>query len=332
MTRQTQWGPPIPVVELEVNRPVWSVMIPTYNCASFLRATLDSVLQQDPGPELMQIEVVDDHSTADDPEAVVREVAGDRVAFHRQPRNTGHTANFNTCLARSRGHLVHLLHGDDLVRPGFYATAGRILKRHPEVGAAFCRYIVVDELDRWRTISAPPQDYSGLLRHALRTIASMQPIQTVATIVRRSVYEEVGGFASSIRYCGEDWEMWMRIAARHRIWYEAEPLACYRVHDASLTGTSVRTAANTRELEDVIAMASRYFPQDEAHDLVALARRHTALWALQLAGDLLASGDRRGARRQIAQAVRLSRAPQIVGRAVYLASCVAASAVGLRTG
>ena len=59
-----------------IPRPLLSVMIPTYNCANYLRETLTSVLTQDPGVELMQIEVVDDHSTKDDPEAVVRELAG----------------------------------------------------------------------------------------------------------------------------------------------------------------------------------------------------------------------------------------------------------------
>ena len=43
--------------------PFWSVMIPTYNPrADYLEETLHSVLQQDPGPEQMQIEVIDDGS------------------------------------------------------------------------------------------------------------------------------------------------------------------------------------------------------------------------------------------------------------------------------
>src|SRR2546423_1107808 len=42
-------------------RPFWSVMIPTYNArADYLEETLRSVLRQDPGPEQMQIEVLDD--------------------------------------------------------------------------------------------------------------------------------------------------------------------------------------------------------------------------------------------------------------------------------
>ncbi|HZY25562.1 MAG TPA: glycosyltransferase, partial [Bacteroidales bacterium] len=76
-------------------------MIPTYNCAHYLRETIASVLAQDPGPEIMQIEVVDDHSTRDDPEVVVKELAGDRVGFYRQSQNVGYIKNFETCLQRS---------------------------------------------------------------------------------------------------------------------------------------------------------------------------------------------------------------------------------------
>src|SRR6516164_9197119 len=76
-------------------RPLWSVMIPTFNCASYLRQTLESVLTQDRGPEQMQIEVVDDCSTKDDPEAVVRRIGQGRVAFFRKPKNEGAIANFN---------------------------------------------------------------------------------------------------------------------------------------------------------------------------------------------------------------------------------------------
>jgi hypothetical protein len=92
-----------------VVRPLWSVMIPTFNCAAYLRDTLASVLEQDPGRDVMQIEVVDDHSTRDDPAAVVAELGRGRVEFFRQPRNTGVTTNLTTALQRSRGHLVHLL-------------------------------------------------------------------------------------------------------------------------------------------------------------------------------------------------------------------------------
>jgi len=89
--------PSISSVSLGLNRPKWSVMIPTFNCANYLRQTLESVLEQDPGPDQMQIEVVDDCSTKDDPESVVREVGRGRVLFYRKTQNEGAAANFNTC-------------------------------------------------------------------------------------------------------------------------------------------------------------------------------------------------------------------------------------------
>ena len=64
--RDFEYRDPIAPLPQEAARPKWSVMIPAYNCARFLAATLESVLAQDPGPAQMQIEVVDDCSS-DDP-------------------------------------------------------------------------------------------------------------------------------------------------------------------------------------------------------------------------------------------------------------------------
>ncbi|MEO5996733.1 MAG: glycosyltransferase, partial [Chitinophagaceae bacterium] len=61
------------------NRPLWSVMIPTYNCISFVKNALQSVLAQDRGVFNMQIEVIDDCSTDGDVGALVEEIGKGRV-------------------------------------------------------------------------------------------------------------------------------------------------------------------------------------------------------------------------------------------------------------
>ena len=65
--------PAIGVLPVDDYRPLWSVMIPTYNPrADYLEETLWSVLKQDPGPDQMQIEVVDDCWAAHTASEVVR--------------------------------------------------------------------------------------------------------------------------------------------------------------------------------------------------------------------------------------------------------------------
>ena len=143
--RIPQSPPEIKPLPDQVSRPLWSVMIPAYNCSQYLIENIRSVLQQDPGPERMQIEVVDDFSTDTDVESLVREIGKGRVGFFRQSQNVGSLRNFETCLNRATGHYIHLLHGDDQVNPGFYAEIEKLFTLFPEAGAAFTGFVFVDE-------------------------------------------------------------------------------------------------------------------------------------------------------------------------------------------
>ena len=113
--RVPQVPPKIAPIPDGVPRPLWSVMIPVYNSLPYLEQTIRSILAQDPGEELMQIEVVDDISKDGDVAALVERVGKGRVQFYQQPVNVGNVRNFETCINRARGHYVHLLHGDDYV-------------------------------------------------------------------------------------------------------------------------------------------------------------------------------------------------------------------------
>lgn len=306
---------PVPPVPYGVERPLWSVMIPAYHCAGYLGETLRSVLAQDPGPGRMQIEVVDDHSTRDDPEAVVREVGAGRVEFFRQPENVGHVRNFDTCLRRSRGRLVHLLHGDDRVLDGFYRRMEAAFEARPEIGAAFCRHVVMDEDGHWTVVSKLEEPRSGVLEGWLERIAVGQRLQAPSMVVRREVYERLGGFDRRIDFYGEDWEMWVRIAAHYPVWYETEPLAAYRVHTRSLSGRTVRTGENGRDLRRAIEINREWLPAERADALTRAAEQANAHACIRRAFRLANAGEPRASLAQLRESVRFSRAPGVVGMA-----------------
>jgi glycosyltransferase involved in cell wall biosynthesis len=299
-------------------------MIPTYHCARFLRETLESVLAQDPGPESMQIEVIDDRSTLDDPAAVVAEVGKGRIVFFRQQQNVGHTKNFETCLRRARGKVVHLLHGDDYVLDGFYRKLQQAFKSQPEIGAAFCRQIFMDDAGSWDAYSPLEQPESGILLNGLEHLALEQKIMTPSIVVRREVYERLGGFDNRL-ICSEDWEMWVRIAAQYPIWYETEPLAAYRMHSASNTGRHVRNGDDMRYTRMAIEIFRSYLPKDRADQISKQARETYALTALEMAYSLSLKGDLSATLAQGREAFYLSHSAKVfrqLGRYLWRAGRV----------
>ena len=208
-----------------VDRPFWSVMIPTYHCANYLRQTLRSVLEQAPPVDEMQIEVVDDHSIVDDPQRVVNEVGCGRVGFFRQPENVGPQANFTTCARRARGQWVHILHGDDAVRPGFYAALRTGIERVSPVHAAFCRVITINEEDLWLELSELESQTAGVIPDLVQRLAVFNHIMFPSIVLRRLAYEQLGGFHPAL-FHSADWDMWKRVAARYPVWYDPQPWRC----------------------------------------------------------------------------------------------------------
>jgi glycosyltransferase involved in cell wall biosynthesis len=289
-------------------------MIPAYNCNPFLPAALESVLEQDPGPEAMQIEVVDDHS-AEDPAGIVDAVGAGRVGYFRQDRNVGITKNFATCLDRARGRLVHLLHGDDRVHPEFYVQMSKLFESHPGIGAAFCRHRYIDENGRELAVSDPEQESPGVLPNALERLALEQRIMTPGMVVRRAVYEQLGGFDDRLP-CSEDWEMWVRIAAHHPIGYLPSPLASYRMHANSNTGRNTRNAANMRYTRAAIDMFRAYLPAADAGRIARRARETYALSAIEFARERLRQRDLSGAVAQAREALRFRSSPRVLAALV----------------
>ncbi len=298
-------------------RPFWSVMIPTYHCADYLRHTLRSVLAQAPPPDQMQIEVVDDASFKDDPEAVVRELGQGRVAFFRQVANAGPQRTFTTCVERAQGEWVHILHGDDMVRPGFYEAMRRGAERDPAIHAAFCRVITIDEHNEWIDLSQREAATAGVVPDLIDRLAVCNLIMFPSIVVRRSAYEQLGGFHPDL-FHSADWDMWKRIATRFCVWYDPEPLALYRIHRGSDTSRLMQTGANIRDARHAIAIAEAYLPPGRVALLTRKARLYHALYAMELARERALRGEWGPAMAQLRAGLSCSASPRVWAAALGL--------------
>jgi glycosyltransferase involved in cell wall biosynthesis len=276
--------PKIEPLQDENKRPLWSVMIPTYNCTHYLRSTLESVLAQAPSTEEMQIEVVDDFSTDADVAALVKEIGQGRVSFYRQPRNRGSLRNFETCIDRAKGKWIHLLHGDDVVKDGFYAEIKDLFIKHPEVGAAFTGVSYIDENGKKYMDHELVSDRSGIVNDFLYKIAQSQWLQPPAIVVKRAVYEQLGGFFG-VHY-GEDWEMWIRIAARYPIAFSPKYLALYRNHTNNITAQYSSSGQNVKDIDKVIETVQKYLPQGLRKHLKVAAKKNYSIYFAKLSDQI----------------------------------------------
>lgn len=321
MSEQHLYRAIIPSIPEGTLRPLWSVMIPNYNSADFLYQALKSVLEQDPGSDLMQIEVVDDCSTKDNPRSLVEELGKGRVGFYQQPQNVGKSKNYETCLKRSRGHLIHILHSDDYVRNGFYSKIKQAFDDYPNIGAAFCREIIMDKDGYWQSISPVYQKKDGVLDNWLEKLIVSNCIAFPSIVVKREVYEKLGGFDERLLF-SEDWEMWVRVAANYQVAYVREPLAVYRYKPLELD--SVNLEFVRRNLEDmqmcsqvIQSYLSNYLPQATATKLLNLARDNYSLWPVEKISKMLSRGQIVNSIEAFGEIVKCSNSLKTIRKAVF---------------
>lgn len=267
--------------------PIWSVMIPVYNCFPFIKETLESVLKQAPDKQLMQIEIVDDFSTDGDVEKLVQDIGKGRVDYFRQEKNCGSLRNFETCINRSKGKYVHLLHGDDRVEDGFYKEIATLFLNHPTAGAAFTNFNFINAKSEIRLKKNELiMECSGIVPNFLEKIAIKQLIQPPAIVVKRSTYEELGSFFGA--HFGEDWEMWARIGSKFPMAYSPKYLASYRIsHGIGITHSSYSSGQNIKDLKKITDIIQDHIPKTKRTKFKKLALANHAHYCIKVGNGLL---------------------------------------------
>jgi glycosyltransferase involved in cell wall biosynthesis len=181
-----------------------SIIIPTYNRARFLGATIDSALAQGEGVEVI---VVDDGST--DGTAGLLANYGERVRFLRQSKR-GPSAARNLGAVQARGDYLFFLDSDDLIEPG--AIAG-LLERARTLGpdrVPFGQAMTVDEANE--AAVGPAYGFPHLaVGHDLRLADLLGGVMPLClSLTSRKSFHSLGGLRTDLRL-GEDHEFAVRM-------------------------------------------------------------------------------------------------------------------------
>ena len=207
----------------------FSVIIPLYNKAPYIRKALESVLAQTYID--YEVIVVDDGSTdgsAEIAESFLQDPASSlspfasRLRLLKQP-NQGVSAARNNGVAQSHGDYLAFLDADDWWEPTYLERMAQLIKDYPDAGLYACNYIYYKPGKTHVALNIP----TGYINYPKTYYESnAMPVTSITAIIPRHVYDEMGGFPLGIKL-GEDFLLWAKIALRYLVAFLNEPLAWY---------------------------------------------------------------------------------------------------------
>ncbi|MGV8038665.1 MAG: glycosyltransferase family 2 protein [Thermoanaerobaculaceae bacterium] len=215
----------------ELSSPLVSVCIPTHNGRRFIGETVRSVL----GSSYSRTEVVIcDDASSDGTLDEVRLFSDQRLRLVAGGTRIGPVANWNRALRSARGELLCLLNHDDLCGAFWLDVAARGLARFPAAGWAVSAFRVVDSASRTVSLESrfPASGvYSGT--YPFLAIALMSGLGP-AFVARRQVLEDLTYFDEAAGW-GADNDLFLRLIARHPVFFSAVPQNAWRLHETNLT-------------------------------------------------------------------------------------------------
>lgn len=218
-------------MHVESALPSVSVVVPAFKQADYVQSCLDSVAAQTwKGP--VEVVVVDDESPDD---------VGDRARAHPigakviRQSNTGVAGARNRGIAESTGEWVAFLDADDRWVPEKLERQMREVSRRGLPCLSFTRY------RRTRTDGLPaaePEHPSALLDAKPGRLVFGNFVGTSTVLCHRLCLERCGGFPETevLQRGGQDYALWLRIAAFFPLVYVPEVLTLYTVHPRNRVG------------------------------------------------------------------------------------------------
>ncbi|MFJ2683762.1 glycosyltransferase [Pseudomonas sp. NPDC087342] len=237
--------------------PVISVVMATYNHASYVAQAIASVLKQ--SDVHFEFLIADDGST-DATSSVVESINDPRISFFPHRINRGACIVTNELIERAQGEFIALINSDDCWddedKLSFQLN---ILRENPGVAASFGRARFVDNrgeginkkrLSFGRVFDQENRTQGEWLRHFF---FNGNCLCHPTVLIRRKCYEELGAYSNSLRQL-PDFEMWIRLVKRYPIHVSERELISFRVlPGASASSHTVSNAVRTMNEHYLIA-------------------------------------------------------------------------------
>ncbi len=201
----------------------FSIIIPTYNRAGFISKTLQSLLNQSYTD--FEIIVVDDGST-DNTAEVMANFVGEKISYHKK-ENAERAAARNFGARLAKGEYINFFDSDDVAYPNHLETAFSVLNRHSQPELFHLGY---DIKDGRRNLMSQVNTFQGANLNSQLidgNVLSCNGVFLRKDIALKHPFNEDRALSAS-----EDYELWLRLAARYPVLYNNTITSTVINHDA----------------------------------------------------------------------------------------------------
>jgi glycosyltransferase involved in cell wall biosynthesis len=190
--------------------PFFSVVIPTYNRAAFIKPTLQSFLSQTyPNIEII---VVDNCSTDNTDQVLDSFIRAGLIKFIKHEQNFERARSRNTGMKAARGDFLTLLDSDDYMYPNNLADAAKYARTHPDIKCFHNLFEFVNSGGKVLRRYPMPS-----LRNQRKAIAGGNFMSCIGDFIHREIYQRYEFDTTPELIGAEDWEFWLRVLADHQV-------------------------------------------------------------------------------------------------------------------
>jgi len=239
----------------KARKPKVTVIMSAYNAERFVAESIQSVLNQ----TLKDFElIVINDASKDRTGPIVKKFRDKRIKYFERKQNNGKSHAVNFGFEKAQGKYACIFDADDVMVNYKLEVCTKILDKNPEYGLVYGNAWAIDEASEITgPLSFPSRAKRNIgdqfpdLSFSMEKLGEKCFFSQGSTLFRMEAIRKVGGLDEEL-HVAEDWDLWLRIAEKYKVYYCPVPLYLYRINPKGLLSQAINNKTHESTKQKVL--------------------------------------------------------------------------------